>query len=579
MTLASLNQNSPDEDLVRPMMKQGGNYHSSLLDSVLSFCPEGVYCKDLNGFYLGCSLEFSKKLDLSKEFIVGKSDFDIFSQEEAVQIRKNDSMVIESCQSISVIESVTIQGVRCELKSSKAPLKDDYGNVVGVISASIIVSDNLENQTNKPDYKDNDDMPLILLGVSLDENQQKDFEKLHEANNKLLNALEAKKIFFSNVSHEIKTPLSNILKISQLLYDDWEKYPTNEARKAHLKMAIDGNQRLQDVLTNLLDLSSFEAGKLRYNMENNSLVDSIGGVISEFIDKKHQVIFNYDHDKNYSSIFDRLRIEQVVRNLLSNAIKHSMDKNIVIELKNEGGFAYFYITDEGVGIPESELEEIFKIFVQGSRTIGSGGTGSGLAISKTIITDHGGKIWAEHNPTGPGSVFIFKIPFKQEGQTVKYYDNLKEGSVRPKSLLREIPADAPNLLLIDDESSILQVSKLVFERMGFRVTLADSGLRGLEVLEKSLVGLEDDFKIDVILLDMMLTDLSGIEVLKAIKEDKRLRSIPPIYIYSGMGLEDEIQKAIDAGANGFIDKTSSSKYIEKVLGKYLKKNRKQVSLK
>jgi CheY-like chemotaxis protein len=307
-------------------------------------------------------------------------------------------------------------------------------------------------------------------------------------------------------------------------------------------------------------------------MAINSLVESVEGVISEFIDKKHQITFTYAADTNYCFTYDRLRIEQVIRNLISNAIKHSMDTNIIIELKNEGGFTKFSIADEGIGIPESELEEIFKIFVQGSRTVGSGGTGSGLAISETIVKDHGGTIWAQNNSNGSGSIFTFKIPSETVNQkNIKSYDNLKDNSFKPKSLLREIPADAPNLLLIDDESSILQVSKLVFERIGFRVTLADSGLRGMEVLEKSLVSSDGDFKIDVILLDMMLTDLSGIEVLKAIKEDERLRPIPPIYIYSGMGLEDEIQKAIALGASGFIDKTSSSKQIERVLGKYLKK--------
>ena len=221
--------------------------------------------------------------------------------------------------------------------------------------------------------------------------------------------------FLSNMSHELRTPMSGIMSFAQLgIENTLNTEKTREVFHDYFIEILNSSKRLLSLLNDLLDLSKLEAGKMNYNFSTNSLFETVLLVLSglSIIIQEQQIILDFQKpDFDDTLLFDQDRIMQIIRNLLSNAIKFSSSGNkIVLKITNNNKNIILSVKDNGIGIPEGELEEVFKKFIQSSKTNkGAGGTGLGLAISKQIILDHKGEIWAENNPEG-GSVFSISIP-------------------------------------------------------------------------------------------------------------------------------------------------------------------------
>jgi signal transduction histidine kinase len=256
-------------------------------------------------------------------------------------------------------------------------------------------------------------------------------EKVAERTKDLENMMEIKSQFLSNMSHEIRTPIHGIMNYADFLVQDWEEL-TQEQKYSFVKKLYHNSDRLLSLINNLLDLSKLDAGKMEFYMKKENLAILIAEVIQEcealYIQNKNlQVDFQYNKSDTNIAVCDQEKIRQVIRNLLSNAIKFTDKGNINIELKttrfkpdatsNYTKALEFSLQDEGVGIPENELEYIFDKFNQSAKTkTGAGGTGLGLAISKEIIKAHNGRIWAENNLNSVGSKFIFIIPVRHNNK-------------------------------------------------------------------------------------------------------------------------------------------------------------------
>jgi two-component system, sensor histidine kinase ChiS len=246
--------------------------------------------------------------------------------------------------------------------------------------------------------------------------------KVIERTSELQKALQAKTEFLNNVNHELRTPVHGVMNFSDILVTDWNRYDD----KMRLKLASDiysSSQRLYSLITNLLDLSKYQEGKMIITPAEADLTSVVAAVIHDcrplYFNKKDITLVLENPDVPMVGIFDKDRIMQVVRNLVSNAIKYSNSGTITARIsrvvfkqgrKKRTGLQ-FSLSDQGKGVPENELEDIFIPFIQSSLTrTGAGGTGLGLSISKEIIEGHQGKIWAECNPEGNGMVFSFIIP-------------------------------------------------------------------------------------------------------------------------------------------------------------------------
>ena len=228
-------------------------------------------------------------------------------------------------------------------------------------------------------------------------------------------ANQAKSNFLANISHEIRTPMHAILGYAKLALTRIDKL-TSEKMASYLDEIQESGERLLTLINNLLDLSKLEDGKAEYIFEPANLPEIIQDVIDEFaaLAAEKEIEVRVESPYSHEIVFiDKDTIRQVLVNLLSNAIKFSPShKTIRVSCIYQTDNVLVSITDQGVGIPENELETIFNKFSQSSRTrTGAGGTGLGLSICRQIIIDHRGEIWVENNPES-GSTFHFSLPYK-----------------------------------------------------------------------------------------------------------------------------------------------------------------------
>ena len=238
-------------------------------------------------------------------------------------------------------------------------------------------------------------------------------------------ANQAKSEFLANISHELRTPMHAILSFAAFGVRDWEK---GERRKLHTyfgHIRTAGN-RLLGHLNDLLDLAKLEAGRMTIERRPAELELSVRAVAEELrgvLQERNLAVQVVGRSGGFVWV-DPDRIMQVVRNLLANAIKFSpLGGLIVIRLRDQGHQVELAIEDQGVGIPEDEVDVIFDSFVQSRHTkTGAGGTGLGLAICREIVRAHGGRIWAENSPDS-GAVFRLTIP---RGETAAGSDPASE---------------------------------------------------------------------------------------------------------------------------------------------------------
>jgi signal transduction histidine kinase len=241
-------------------------------------------------------------------------------------------------------------------------------------------------------------------------------------------ANDAKSLFLANMSHELRTPMHAILSFSQLgLERAHQDRITKNKLQEYFTFINQSGTRLLNLLNDLLDLAKLEAGKMQFHPSEVDLRQLIDNVVQEttILASPQDIRFRTENiPKNLLIECDGHRITQVLHNLLSNAIKFSPQAGLInisaslVDLETQGtcngkASVRVQVRDEGMGIPEEDLESIFDKFIQSSRTHSkSGGTGLGLSICREIIEGHGGTIHARNNPDR-GASFIFTLPLKQ----------------------------------------------------------------------------------------------------------------------------------------------------------------------
>ena len=236
-------------------------------------------------------------------------------------------------------------------------------------------------------------------------------------------ANKAKSQFLANISHELRTPMHAILSFSKLGLREIEKHEFDKVRR-FLSNIYDSGKRLSGLVEDLLDLSKYQAGQMKMDFANHDLIAALTACteeLSPLINEKN-LSLQINTPKKIIFSFDIKSINQVIINLLSNAIKFSEINGIIkVTLKQftldkdeiSQNIIELIIEDEGVGIPTDELSDIFKPFIQSSKTnTQAGGTGLGLSISKEIIEAHGGHIWAASSGE-KGTALHFQLPLSR----------------------------------------------------------------------------------------------------------------------------------------------------------------------
>ena len=374
--------------------------------------------------------------------------------------------------------------------------------------------------------------------------------------------------FFTNISHELRTPLTLIVgPLSQIMNG---KVNIKDISKLNSIMYKNSN-RLLKLINQLLDFRKAESGTLNLIVQNDELVSFVGEVFSAFediaIEKDIKYLFLSPKNK-IDAWFDNDKIEKILYNLLSNAFKFTPNgKGITVSIEketvNNEDYAIIKVIDFGIGIPKEELVSIFERFYQTRRENNAIHEGSGLGLSyiKRLVEIHKGVINIESEfhkgTTCTLTVPISKIAYSDnsiiELQPQKYdfkytkigVDAVKESQLlltKPIKSTKEHSKETPQLLIVEDNRQ-LQDYLATFFSYDYRVITANNGKEGLEKAVKNMPS--------IIISDLMMPEMNGIDMCKKLKTDINTSHIPIFILTAKAGLENE-KEGLETGADEFI---------------------------
>lgn len=261
-------------------------------------------------------------------------------------------------------------------------------------------------------HYDNKEYILVIVDDHTELEKQK--AKLQEQNKSLKSLNEQKSKFLGIAAHDLRNPIGAIKSFSNLLLDSYEDF-SNEEKIEFMKLIKDSSQFSLNLINELLDISKIELGKLELDKKNENIQEIIRNTIkiNKIFARKKNIKINFNPTTTINEInIDKNKIEQVLHNLLSNAIKYSNpDTSISVKIIKKDTTIQISVKDQGVGIPEQEVKNLFIEFgtTSAKTTANETSTGLGLAIAKKIVIGHGGKIMA-HSKLGEGSEFLFTLP-------------------------------------------------------------------------------------------------------------------------------------------------------------------------
>jgi signal transduction histidine kinase/CheY-like chemotaxis protein len=356
--------------------------------------------------------------------------------------------------------------------------------------------------------------------------------ELEDANVQIKEVSRLKSEFLANMSHELRTPLNSILGFSEILKDNLAGALTEEQRIECLEAIHASGEHLLQLINDVLDMSKIEAGRMDLVLEEfvvDAAFSEVVTVVKSLAGKKGIELSILVEPEDLTIYADKGKIKQVVYNLLSNAIKFTPEGGSVFvdgKIRPEAQDLLVTITDTGVGIPAEHLDKIWGEFymVQGEHQVQKG-TGLGLALVKRLVELHGGSVTV-HSEENKGATFSFTVPL-QAGQA-GYADELSK-----------------LVLVVEDNPSNLELTRMVLSGGGFRVEAATDGQEGLLKAKELQPAL--------ILMDLQLPGLSGLEVTRALKADPDTAGIKVVALTAN-AMKGVREEALQAGCVGYITK-------------------------
>jgi PAS domain S-box-containing protein len=355
----------------------------------------------------------------------------------------------------------------------------------------------------------------------------------------------AKSEFLSSMSHELRTPLNAILGFAQLI--EGGVPPPTIAQKRSLDQILKAGWYLLDLINEILDLAQIESGKLSLSVEPIALSDVMReskAMIEAMAEKRGiRVVFPL-LDVPFRIQADRTRVKQILINLLSNAVKYNREGGTVtVECAINGAErVHISVTDTGEGLTEAELSQLFQPFNRlGQEGRVGEGTGIGLVVCKRLVELMGGQIGVR-STVGSGSVFWIELNLTSEQQLLRSdADAVAVASARAHSA-----TSTHTLLYVEDNpANLMLVEDLVARRPDIRLLSARDGMRGIEIAVAT--------RPDVILMDINLPGINGVEALRLLAADHRTAFIPVIALSANAGPRD-IAKGLEAGFFRYLTK-------------------------
>jgi PAS domain S-box-containing protein len=406
---------------------------------------------------------------------------------------------------------------------------------------------------NATTFHDRDRKLQGVFAAARDVTERKRFEQIRQENNVELERAKAaaekanlaKSDFLSSMSHELRSPLNAILGFAQLINSDTP--PPTPSQTASIDQILHAGWYLLQLINEILDLAQIESGKLALSREPTSLADVMlecQAMIEPQAQKRGISMIFPPSGVPYFVDADRTRLKQVLINLLSNAIKYNQaNGTVVVECAVSGPERIrVRVRDTGAGLPPDMLEQLFQPFNRlGQERSTEEGTGIGLVMSKRLVELMGGRIGVE-STVGVGSVFWFELDSAIEPQ-------LPMETAEPAAAAREqIPQGAPRrtLLYVEDNPANLKlIEQLIARRPDIRLLSARDGSLGVQLARTHHP--------DVILMDINLPGISGIEALKILREDSTTAHIPVVAL-SANAMPRDIENGLHAGFFRYLTK-------------------------
>ncbi len=404
---------------------------------------------------------------------------------------------------------------------------------------------------------------LAEANAKLDSSNKQLFEakaKLAEYEEKAKEAEKASKmksLFLANMSHEIRTPLNAIEGFSRVMCET----DSQEERTKYMEIIESNNARLLTLINEILDLSRVESGEVVIKKSMTDLNELCHNIMNTFKFRCPDTVQMTWNKPNMAVTLntDANRIMQVFSNLISNALKHTSKGSITYGYRmiSDGQEVEFFVSDTGSGIAPEDIDNIFKTYVSKDAETTQNGYGLGLPLSKIIVEKLNGTI-SVSSTLGEGSTFRFTLPFEGTIGGISKNTRITTNSRTIRVSTRTDVQNAPLILVAEDEDNNFELVKVVLAKR-YRLLRAHNGIEAVTICE--------DEHPDLILMDIRMPDMNGLDATRIIKEVNR---DIPIIALSAYAFDENIKEAKEAGCNDFMAKPFRVEDLLDKIQKYLK---------
>ncbi|MGK4329617.1 aerobic respiration two-component sensor histidine kinase ArcB [Lonsdalea quercina] len=489
---------------------------SALLRSFLDASPDLVYYRNENKAFSGCNRAMELLLGKSQKQMIGLTPFDVYPQDIAAKVVETDEKVFRHNVSLTYEQWLVYpDGRKSCFELRKVPFYDRQGKRHG------------------------------LMGFGRDITERKRYQDALEK------ASREKTTFISTISHELRTPLNGIVGLSRILLDT---HLDAEQRK-YLKTIHVSAITLGNIFNDVIEMDKQERRKVQLDNQPVDFIgfvadlENLGGLLAEPKGLQLEMVLEQPLPK--SIITDGTRLRQILWNLLSNAVKFTQNGTVVIRVgHDQHNVLRFEVADSGMGIPNDELEKIFSMYYQVKDQNGgkpATGTGIGLAVSKRLAQNMGGDIQVT-SKLGEGSCFTLTVsaPIVEEAETNENGDET-------------LPLPALHVLLVEDIELNVVVARSVLEKLGSSVEVAMTGQEALAMFDP------DEF--DLVLLDIQLPDMTGLDVARELRARYGQQTLPPLVALTANVLKDK-KDYLDAGMDDVLSKPLAVPALTAIIKQY-----------
>ena len=523
------------------------------ITSIINNLPGAVYWKDVDGRYMGCNKFVATMAGYDNpEEMIGKTDYDLCWKEFAKEWRLLDKKVIFDNKTLVREEHAKLaDGKIITELTFKTPLKNEYNETIGIIGTSLDITELKETQN-----------------------------KLKKAKEAAEAADIAKTEFIANMSHDIRTPLSGVVGLGEIV----KKEITDPKTKLKIHDMVQSANELLNMLNEILDIVSLDNITINdvheetFNLRN--LTKTVIDLEQAYVDLKAiKLIINIDNNIPTLLVGDQQKIHHILLNLISNAVKFTEKGHVNInikpsEIRNDKVQVLFEVIDTGSGIPSKSLNKIFDLFYKVTPSYKGleKGHGVGLHIVKTYVELLDGEIDVI-SKLNQGSKFSFSLTLKVANENA-IPQNINQNPIfvqnqtlsptpeLPECSLTDIIPNAPEILIIEDNKIARMVAKSIIKEVHCNPTTAHDAESGLELAKSK--------NFNLILTDIGLPGISGVEFAKNIRAyEKKCKAQPiPIIALTGHAERKLHDECINAGINEILIKPIRAEVITKVFTKF-----------